>query len=250
MILGTFREALCPNHFFCNHCKLYENELSSGITNKNIRRDSYGFTCTAGRTDFFFPTTEEKINYQDKEDISLSDENEKMSEEQVEIINNPRESNAMDNIQEDFFNLAEAYNGIQSMIDEQLSKLSAQLSAQYKEQLSVLKERINVFSTNVNYYRQRLREEKILDLPSMPLEDAVMEVVNRLLTSKQRYKVMTDESKGEAIAKVLFDETFVNGIALPIIISQSKKWLRANIFTPSEILKQMDLHGGSLNYER
>mmetsp|Transcript_17010 Transcript_17010/g.24234 ORF Transcript_17010/g.24234 Transcript_17010/m.24234 type:complete len:220 (-) Transcript_17010:1540-2199(-) len=83
----------------------------------------------------------------------------------------------------------------------------------------------------------------------MPLEDAVVEVVNRLLTSRQRYKVMTDESKGDAIAKALFDERFANGIALTSIISQSKKWLRANIFTPAEILKQMDLHGGTLNYQ-
>ena len=90
----------------------------------------------------------------------------------------------MENIQKDFSNLAEAYNGIQRTIDEQLSKLSAQ----YEAQLSALKERINSLSNHLNYYRQKLSEDRNLDLPSMPLEDAVVEEVNRLLTSRQRYK--------------------------------------------------------------
>jgi hypothetical protein len=27
------------------------------------------------------------------------------------------------------------------------------------------------------------------------------------------------------------------------------KWLRRNVFTPKKLLKKMDLHGGTLNYE-
>jgi hypothetical protein len=32
-------------------------------------------------------------------------------------------------------------------------------------------------------------------------------------------------------------------------IQLSDKWLRKNVFTPEQILKQMDLHEGALNYE-
>ncbi len=51
------------------------------------------------------------------------------------------------------------------------------------------------------------------------------------------------------MAKAVFHPDFANGIALEVVISQSKKWLRNNIFTPHEMLKQMDLRGGTLNYE-
>jgi hypothetical protein len=33
------------------------------------------------------------------------------------------------------------------------------------------------------------------------------------------------------------------------IVAEAKKWLRNNVFKPSEILRQMDIRGGTLNYE-
>jgi len=33
---------------------------------------------------------------------------------------------------------------------------------------------------------------------------------------------------------------FVDGITKPDIIKEAKNWLRNNVFTPAEILKQMD----------
>ena len=57
----------------------------------------------------------------------------------------------------------------------------------------------------------------------MPLEDAEVEVVNELLTSRQWYKVMTHESKGDAIVKALFDKRFANGIALPLVLFANRK---------------------------
>ena len=117
--------------------------------------------------------------------------------------------NEMENIQKDFSNLAEAYNGIQRTIEERFSKLLAK----YKVQLHALKDWIHSLSNNLHYYRQKLSEDRTLDHPSMPLEDAIVEVVNWLLASQQKYKLMTDESKGDAVAKVLLDERFVSGIA-------------------------------------
>jgi hypothetical protein len=51
------------------------------------------------------------------------------------------------------------------------------------------------------------------------------------------------------IAKAVFDPTSCNGVALEEVISEAKKWLRKNVFVPAAILKQMDLRGGTLNYE-
>jgi hypothetical protein len=39
------------------------------------------------------------------------------------------------------------------------------------------------------------------------------------------------------------------GVALHALIKEAKSWLRKNVFCPIEILKQMDLHGGTLNYK-
>jgi hypothetical protein len=36
-------------------------------------------------------------------------------------------------------------------------------------------------------------------------------------------------------------------VALHALIKEAKSWLRKNVFCPIEILKQMDLHGGTLN---
>jgi hypothetical protein len=33
------------------------------------------------------------------------------------------------------------------------------------------------------------------------------------------------------------------------VVAEAKKWLRNNVFKPSEILRQMDIRGGTLNYE-
>jgi hypothetical protein len=52
-----------------------------------------------------------------------------------------------------------------------------------------------------------------------------------------------------AVAKGIFHPSFLDGIVLPEVIKLSKNWLRKNVFTPSAILKQMDICGGTLNYK-
>jgi hypothetical protein len=52
-----------------------------------------------------------------------------------------------------------------------------------------------------------------------------------------------------AVAKGIFHPSFLDGIVLPEVIKLSKNWLRKNVFTPSAILKQMDIRGGTLNYK-
>jgi hypothetical protein len=57
------------------------------------------------------------------------------------------------------------------------------------------------------------------------------------------------ERNTEAVARVVFDKTFAEGAAFNRIIGETKKLLRINAFTPVKVLIQMDLNGGTLQYE-
>jgi butyrate kinase len=83
----------------------------------------------------------------------------------------------------------------------------------------------------------------------MPLDLAVVKAVDDLLSSQQRYKVMKAQNIGLSVAKGVFHPNFAGGVALHALIKEAKSWLRKNVFSPIEILKQMDLRGGTLNYE-
>ncbi len=103
---------------------------------------------------------------------------------------------------------------------------------------------------SVEYYKRKLSElQANQQQESLPLEEALDSSVDALLTSKQRYKLMSTENISESIAKAVFNNNFANGVALNSIIAHAKRWLRRYVFTPERILKQMDLSGGTLNYE-
>jgi hypothetical protein len=85
--------------------------------------------------------------------------------------------------------------------------------------------------------------------PSLPLDEAAVKAVKALIHSRGRYKLMKRSNVAAAVAKGVFNPSFGNGIILPEIIKLCKAWLQKNVFTASEILKQMDIHGGMLNYE-
>ena len=84
---------------------------------------------------------------------------------------------------------------------------------------------------------------------SVPLNIAVVNVINNLVSSKQRYKLLSKSNLAINIAKAVFDHTLCDGVASEEVISEAKKWLRKNVFVPAAILKQMDLRGGTLTYE-
>jgi hypothetical protein len=76
-----------------------------------------------------------------------------------------------------------------------------------------------------------------------------MNAINHLVSSQQRYKLLSKRNLATNKANAVFDPNLCNGVALEEVIAESEKWLRQNVFKPSEILKQMDLRGGTLNYE-
>ncbi len=84
---------------------------------------------------------------------------------------------------------------------------------------------------------------------SLPLDRVVAKVVNDLLKSHQWYKLASNNTHVAGIAKGIFDPEFGDGLAFDEIIEEAKRWLRKNGFTPVEILQNLDIHGGTLNYE-
>jgi hypothetical protein len=84
---------------------------------------------------------------------------------------------------------------------------------------------------------------------AVTLNVAIVKAINYLLSSKRRYKLLSKSNLATNIARAVFDPTLCNGVALEEVISELKKWLRNNVFKPAEILKQMDICGGTLNYE-
>jgi len=60
---------------------------------------------------------------------------------------------------------------------------------------------------------------------------------------------LSDKNKASLIAKAVFNPEFCHGVASEEIMKEAKQWLRQKVFTPVEILRQMDLRGGTLNYK-
>jgi hypothetical protein len=103
---------------------------------------------------------------------------------------------------------------------------------------------IKKLRNNLNYYKNKSLDEVVKRKnESLFLDGAVAKVINDLITSHQRYKLMSHCNIGSAIAKVLFNPDFVGGVALSVVIKEAKFWLRKNVVNPRSILKQMDLCG-------
>ncbi len=125
-----------------------------------------------------------------------------------------------------------------------LSELVNEKDAQLKE----MRQKVYSPSNHLNYYRKK-KEESEKEQQSLPLDKAVVREITKLTHSRQRYKLMSKRNAAASIAKAMFSPDFLDGLVLEEVMKEAKKWLRKHIFTPAAILKQMDIRGGTLNYE-
>ncbi len=128
------------------------------------------------------------------------------------------------------------------LLESKIIKLNQVIEKQSKN-IRRLRNHLNYYTNKSNSEAEKRKKE------SMPLDLAVVKAVDDLLSSQQRYKVMKAQNIGLAVAKGVFHPNFAGGVALHAQIKEAKSWLRKNVFSPIEILKQMDLRGGTLNYE-
>jgi hypothetical protein len=144
----------------------------------------------------------------------------------------------------------------ETVFQEKLSERDELLSTLEKKIVNLNKviakqsKSIRKLHNNLNYYKNKSQDELVKRKnESLSLDAAVVKVINDLIASHQRYKLMSHRNIGSAIAKAVFNPEFAGGVALPAVIKEAKLWLRKYVFHPRSILKQMDLRGGTLNYE-
>jgi hypothetical protein len=257
---------------------MYEDAVTNGSLHGRISRNSRRYQCTAQHSVFRFPThrlavQQEVRNAHSSGEICMVEglvcsDADGVDGEGISFQFRLRRSGVpvspLDGGDDDFSfdTLAEAYYGLQNRFDQELSELSAQheveLSAcaelrkvveQLKGTIVKLRSRNHSLVTSLESYKKKVSNLEQRRKESLSLDEAGICSVNNLLDTKRRYKVMTINNRAAAIVKVIFHDDFAHGIALDAIISRAKKWLRKNVFTLEQILKQMDLNGGMLNYE-
>lgn len=139
--------------------------------------------------------------------------------------------------------LQDQSNHFQLLLQEQEDRLSAETlsSSQFQAEITQLngfleeqqknmdemKEKINRLSNHLNYCKKK-SQEFLVDKKkaSLPLDEAIIKVVHDLLSFQQRYKLMKKSNVAHAIAKEIFNPSFVDGIVLPEVITLAKSWLR------------------------
>jgi hypothetical protein len=272
LIFGQHREVIYPDHFFCSNCKNYEDCINSGTMHGNANRNSRRFRCTASHKDYFLPSCLKKVR---NHGVAVSQPPPAVIEsvELSEASATSGDESFNDNmLLEDFRTLQLAFDGAQQMLREQAdcqlqeqqafvdafkSEFQNQMQFQLvelssyinnlKEIIARLRGKVNTLTTSLNKYRKKAQHQP--KVQSVPLNAAIVNAINHLVSSQQRYKLLSKRNLATNIAKAVFDPNLCNGVALEEVIAESKKWLRQNVFKPSEILKQMDLRGGTLNYE-
>ncbi len=75
----------------------------------------------------------------------------------------------------------------------------------------------------------------------LPIDRAIVKVVNDLMGSHQWYKVASKKTLATGTAKGVFDPEFANGLAFDEIMKETKRWLQKNVFNPVEIHHDMNI---------
>jgi SMC interacting uncharacterized protein involved in chromosome segregation len=115
-----------------------------------------------------------------------------------------------------------------SIVEELSTKVSSlqNLISEQAEKMSKMTARINQLNNHLNYFKKKSTDVQTeLKSTSLPLDKAVVKVVNDLLLSQGRYKLMKKSNVASAVAKGIFHPSFLDGIVLPEVIKLSKNWL-------------------------
>ena len=73
-------------------------------------------------------------------------------------------------------------------------------------------------------------------------KEEVVDVINHIM---RKYSRWSSKRKGALVAKAVWD----HNECVPELVKLSRRYFRANVFTPFNILREMDLAGGTLSYE-
>ncbi len=104
----------------------------------------------------------------------------------------------------------------------------------------------------VQFYKQKLNAQASTATVSeedIELDNTIKNAITSTIATNQKFSRYGSNCKGQLIFVALFSEELLNGCCLPFLIGNAKSWLQRNVFVPWNILKAIDLAGGSLNYK-
>jgi hypothetical protein len=142
---------------------------------------------------------------------------------------------------------AASFNSLKAKFQNQMQLELVELSSNMqslREIIACLRGKVNTLTTSLNKYRKKAEHQH--KLQSVPLNEAIVNAVNQLVSSQQCYKLLSKQNLATIIAKAVFDPNLCHGVTLEEVVAESKKWIQQNVFKPSEILKKMGLRGGTV----
>jgi hypothetical protein len=238
---GVNQIQLYPEFFFCHNCDEWDKRMLRVNKRHNSTR-SERYRCTAGHTSFYFPTRPKAVTkrlsptHHDPNNTPSSVPDVQVFDTQLRNIS-PGDSSSPSS----FSSGRDEEGQLTTRLRARIGDLERQLENN-KKLINYYKSKQSNLTSNVNDANERSDDV-------MELDEAIIEAVNKVISENSRFRRYGKLRKERLIAKAVFDERFGLGMSLTEIVAQVKLWLRKNVFTPQAILKEMDLSGGTLNYQ-
>jgi hypothetical protein len=269
-----------PQFFFCGECDLWE--LDQNIVPK-IQQCSRQYKCIAGHTNRIFPTTRlpsKSTRIQEPASCRRLVFHEEAPPNMVDLMEGESDDDSSSGIA-DLAELTEA-NATTSTTGEQsvlatiadLQNRNERLRAEkVKHQAAVLalKKTLVIKTRTIRHLKKKLDSKPVpdntvttdleggeFDKPCSPavtsgrknpqsqnamFHEKVTSMLDQLVTTLKWKR----KRVGKELGSLIFE--YANSVCLETLVNKSKAWLRENVYTCYNILREMDRAGGTLGYE-
>ena len=229
---GTNREEEWPEYFFCSNCKAYENELSwRPLLNRESNKK---FACKGGHKNYDHPTVMKKSWCRSMVDIPDVNTDNPKRDPSSGKVGKPRKKRKL---------------GIASYLDklfEEKDKILTNASRVKAKYHYVLNEKTKLIN-RVTFLENKLEETKSRTgyvTEKVNFEEDVSQALTNII--KLHYARFGKKRVSNGIANVVYSSTFMNGAIKDELHKRVKKEYR-DVFSPRNILREMDVNSGSLN---
>jgi hypothetical protein len=276
---GVYRHAQYKEYgfFFCSPCDLYDSVVEKWRVDSNCRT----YKCVAGHNSFIFPSTKTKTylpskqvdfsskkkhaespsSADDSEEVWSSGEEDEDEEEEEDTTPPPLIERSLHS---EFSPEADSSSDPVSTYQLEIPTYAAEDGGTYFDIICSLQAEIADLKTELQFVKEnksgtpgtgatgtnqkgkkkkkKQTKKEVNDALEEALSKSIMEVLAHADFSNLGLK-----RTSAALVKCFWNVD--DGHAQGGLIGEVSKWLRNNIFTPGKVLKGMDMHGGTLNYE-
>ena len=225
---GPNRDLKWPGFFFCNACSLWDNRQKD---NNCLKRSMKKYTCTANHTSFLKPTHLLKKGYYEKSMV-MTNIDKKVSQPKYP----PKQENT------------ESKTERIKILEERVSKLNKRI-ASIEDKVTQKNDLIDELRKERKRQCRKISklESKICSINLEEKRDNILESIEYSIEAvlNRHYCRYGARRVGEAIAKACWNVR--DGVARSGMMTIARTHLRENVFNPQNILKAMDLAGGTCN---